>query len=311
MSPEPSSIYTTPSYLRDKFHFDPDQGKFSTFKDNPQYKEVQEEVDRSNSSLANYPFDFFSGRPNYGVAVDNYGNAYQANVGSRRHLISGNYKDEPSVLDFMNDLAAARKEDEYYGPNPGGTTYTAETIGRMDRAMAQRRNQRLDDEAAAVNQAVDQENKDRRYQSDVGQGRSSDELIARAFSGPAAGTAPIAPLRSPEEQRAARDSQRHAMAADFHGGLPTRAVTLAGMAYDDVMDQMKIPESFKQSMSFRPGMEFGTPKSQPTAIGANATGIGAAPPERKKQNFMDWLRSNLPDSFSDPNSMYYFPGKYY
>ena len=69
--------------------------------------------------------------------------------------------------------------------------------------------------------------------------------------------------------------------------------------------------AFKPSMSFRPGMEFGEPKSQPTAIGANATGIGAAPPERKKETFMDWLRSNLPDSFSDPNSMYYFPGKFY
>jgi hypothetical protein len=78
-----------------------------------------------------------------------------------------------------------------------------------------------------------------------------------------------------------------------------------------VNDATNAMNAFKPSMSFRPGMEFGEPKSRPTAIGANATGIGAAPPERKKQDFMDWLRSNLPESFSDPNSMYYFPGKYY
>ena len=74
---------------------------------------------------------------------------------------------------------------------------------------------------------------------------------------------------------------------------------------------LEVPESFKQSMRFRPGMEFGEPASRPTAIGANATGIGAGRPERKKEKFMDWLRANFPDSFSDPNSMYYFPGKFY
>jgi len=293
MNPEPSSIYATPSYLRDKFRFDPDQGKTSTYKDSPAYQNLKESVDRENRLSVE-----FGVRPTVMIERDENGKPMGVNrVGGdgERNLISGNPIDEPGILDFV------RSQNEVL------PDYAKRNMLRYMTDSIERRNNAEHD---AVSRAVDQENKDRQYQGDVGQGRSSDELIARASSGPAAGTAPFTPLRSPEEQRSARDSQQHAMGADFQGGLPTRAVNLAGETVGDVMNELEVPESFKQSLSFRPGMEFGTPKSRPTAIGANATGIGAGRPERKKETFMDWLRSNFPDSFSDPNSMYYFPGKF-
>lgn len=287
MNPPPSSIYTTPSYLRDNFRFDPDQGKFSTYKDSPEYREANRDVKTWNR------IDVDDGiRPRANIEYDDNGLASAApHYGHTKNLISGNSIYEPSILDFVREQS----------PNDRGRLYS-----RMSGAI-QLRNEAEHD---AVSQAIDQENKDRRYQTDVGQGRSSNELVSRAFSGPAAETAPMTPLRNPEQQRAARDMQRHTMDADFHGGLPTRAVNLAGETVGDVMGELEVPESFKQSMRFRPGMEFGEPASRPTAIGANATGIGAGRPERKKEKFMDWLRSNFPDSFSDPNSMYYFPGKF-
>lgn len=304
MNPPPSSIYTTPSYLRDSFRFDPDQGKFSTYKDSPEYQDVKEDVDRSNQFAAENLFGYYGHRPQAEILRRESDNGLASRIDhGLRHAISGNAKGEPSVIDFLNDLAAdAREEPGVVSP----WNRASGTVRRMTDALERR--ERID--RSAVDKMVDQENKDRRYQGDVGQGRSSDELVSRAFSGPAAETAPMNPLRDPEKQRSERAMQQHTIDADFHGGLPNRAVNLAGETVSDVMGELEVPESFKQSMRFRPGMEFGEPASRPTAIGANATGIGAGRPERKKETFMDWLRSNFPESFSDPNSMYYFPGKF-
>ena len=236
MSPEPSSIYATPSYLRDEFRFDPSKSGSPTFSS-------REDVERA----AMNPSDAATPTPRRQGAIE----GLDAQDNSLSNLPESDRKFVENQLLNLQGQGQIPNYLDLVGKYFSGVDLESEIPVRYDFT--------------------------RGFHSDINK-------IKAGFNNAASGA------------RAVKDTIDRAIS----GGVESTV-----NAATDAMNALK------PSMSFRPGMEFGTPKSRPTAIGANATGMSAGRPERKKETFMDFLRSNFPESFSDPNSMYYFPGKFY